>query len=166
VRCPHCGRTGWLNCHGWLRGYGADVGCGNVRKVRGARFFCCNRGNRQGCGKTFSAMLHGNIPTFSVSCGVLWDFIAGVRKGLSRKAAWEAVRSPYSLQTAYDLWNRLRRCQSVVRTRLRKARPPPAQTSPDAMLQTLDHLKAAFPFGDGPVCEYQSFFQQSFLAKT
>lgn len=163
VRCPHCGRTGRLNCHGWLRGNGEDAACD--ARVRGARFFCCNRGRRKGCGRTFSAMLPANMPGFSVSCGVLDNFIAGVGKGLSRKAAWEAVRSPYSLQTAYDLWNRLRRCQSVVRTRLREIRPPPAAASPDSMLQTLDHLKAAFPSGDGAVCEYQSFFQQSFLSK-
>jgi len=165
VRCPHCGRTGRLNCHGWLRGNSEVSGAANGQRIRGARFYCSKRGNRQGCGKTFSAMKPANMPGFSVSCGVLEGFVAGVRKGLSRKAAWEAVRSPYSLQTAYDLWNRLRRCQSVVRTRLHKARPPPRQTSPDSMLQTLDHLKAAFPAGDGPVCEYQSFFQQSFLAK-
>src|SRR6056297_1987040 len=114
VGCPHCGKTGWLNCHGWLRGNGEVVGDGDGRRVRGARFFCCNRGRRQGCGKTFSAMLPANMPGFSVSARILGKFIAGARKGLSRKAAWEGLRSPYSVQTAYDLWNRLRRCQSTV----------------------------------------------------
>lgn len=163
VRCPHCGRRGRLNCHGWLRGNREDTASGS--RVRGARFYCSNRGRRQGCGKTFSAMLSSNMPGSSVSCGVLWDFIAGVRKGLSRKAAWEGLRSPYSLQTAYDLWNRLRRCQSTVRTRLREIRPPPPAASPDPLLQTIDHLERALPSGDGPVCEYQMFFRQSFFAK-
>jgi len=163
VRCPHCGKTGWLNCHGWLRGNSEVVGDGDGRRVRGARFFCCNRGRRQGCGKTFSAMLPANMPGFSVSARILGKFIAGARKGLSRKAAWEGLRSPYSVQTAYDLWNRLRRCQSIVRTRLHRARPPPEAPSPDPLLQTIDHLEKAFPSGDGPVCEYQAFFQCSFL---
>ena len=163
VRCPHCKRLGMLNCHGWLRGNSEDIGRGNGRRVRGARFFCCNRGRRQGCGKTFSAMLPANIPGHSVSCGLVEEFIAGVRQGLSRKAAWEGLRSPYSIQTAYDLWNRLRRCQSTVRTRLHRARPPPEAASPDPLLQTIDHLEKAFPSGDGPVCEYQVLFQCSFL---
>ena len=59
-RCPFCQLIGFLICHGYLRGFSPDCPEGSDSAedaLRGWRFYCSNRGRRQGCGHTFSVLL-------------------------------------------------------------------------------------------------------------
>lgn len=159
-RCPHCGATGFLICHGYLRGYGETNDCDTIR---GRRFFCSNRDRRKGCGSTFS-LLFANLPrNFSVSAATLWNFLKGIAKGLSRKAAWEGLHSPFSLETAYRLWRRIRHSQIPIRARLSRQTPPPRTKASEPLFEMTAHLQTVFPTASCPLSAFQEHFQQGFL---
>jgi len=53
VVCPHCGRANELICNGKLHGNN-PASHRDERIVRGQRIRCSNRGQRQGCGRSFA----------------------------------------------------------------------------------------------------------------
>ena len=59
--CPECGVAETLNCHSKLYGNDPDSTQGG-RIQRGQRVWCCSRGQRGGCGKTFSIFLADVLP--------------------------------------------------------------------------------------------------------
>jgi len=122
--CPHCRQAGYVNRHGSLRGLAEDGRAKDA--VRGRRFFCSNRGHRQGCGHTFSIWLAAVIAGASVRSGLLWRFYLARLSGTSVLGAWESLRSPFSLEAAYRWWRRWRRGQCVLRTVLARGRDPPS----------------------------------------
>jgi hypothetical protein len=138
--CPHCGRYGTLNVHSVLRGYAETSG---AVVARGRRFFCSNRHRRPGCGRTFSVLLSARLRGFVVTAGTLLRFVRAVLGGLSRKAAWER-HGHQSLASGYRLWQRLRRAQPHLRTRLLSRCPPPPCDSPEPLAQLLAHMERAF----------------------
>ncbi len=158
--CPHCGSVGFLICHGYLRGYGES---GHEKVIRGRRFFCSNRGRRAGCGRTFSVLFSGFLRRHTVPAATLWKFFRGVRRGLSRKASWERLGSPFTVETGYRLWKSLRKRQVWIRSRLSRDRPPPATDSAEPIFQLLDHLAAIFPHSPCPIAAFQLRFQRPFL---
>jgi len=158
--CPHCRAVGFLICHGYLRGYGQS---GHEKIVRGRRFFCSNRGRRRGCGRTYSVLFSGFLRRHVVPAATLWKFLRGVRRGLSRKASWEKVGLPFTVQTGYRLWKSLRRRQVWIRSRLSSSSPPPATDSTEPLFQLLDHLRYAFPSARCPIAAFQLHFQCPFM---
>lgn len=153
LRCPHCGRYGTLNAHGWLLGY-AELD--STRVVRGRRLYCSNRFVRPGCGRTFSVLLSHMLAGFTVTTETLAQFVRGVIAGVCRKVAWERVAHVgLSLTTGYRLWQRLDRAQSALRARLCGLCPPPDSQSSLPMAQLLTHLDTAL----GPADDVFGCFQ-------
>jgi len=150
--CPHCGRVGTLNAHGWLRGY-AEVGEGRV--VRGRRFFCSNRHRRPGCGRTLSVLLSGLLVGFMVGAEKLWRFVPAVLSGESRRAAWQRL-GRLSTQSGYRLWRRLSEAQPHLRTPLLGLCPAPPCDDHRPLVQLVAHLQRALPSPtDCPLSAFQ-----------
>jgi hypothetical protein len=124
--CPHCRQFGRLNSHGRLRGL-AEAGPGKAT-VRGRRFFCSNRGRRDGCGRTFSVWLASVLAGFTVRSGRLWRFLARRSEAAGVLRAWVGARSGFSLEAAYRWWRQWRRGECALRTRLWRGREPPDST--------------------------------------
>lgn len=122
-RCPHCQRSGTLNAHGALRG-GAENLPGKDA-VRGRRFFCSNRGNRPGCGRTCSVLLAQVLRHASVRTGSYWRFCCARLSGLGVLAAWEQARTGFSLESAYRWWRRWPQAVAALRSHLWRGREPP-----------------------------------------
>ena len=98
VPCVHCGKVGFLNRHGFLKGYPPK---GSDKLVRGCRIYCSNRNNRNGCGRTCSLLLSTLIIGFSISTGLLWAFMRKVSAGNSIKASWEGLNTGLPVENAY-----------------------------------------------------------------
>ncbi len=160
ILCPHCGRVGYLNGHGFLRGYAED---GQAMVMRGRRFFCSNRYRSQGCGGTFSVLLADMLVGFMVRTRTLFAFLKGVADGLSRKAAWESAAPTFTLEGAYRLWRKLGEALPHIRTLLSRQRPPPASASAEPLVQMLEHLLGVFPSADCPFASFQAHFQVPLL---
>lgn len=138
--CPHCRRTGALIGHGFLRGYSEQ---GSAVVVRGRRVFCSNRGQRPGCGRTFSVLLSAVLHGFVVRTLTLFRFANAVLKGLTRRAAWLSTLSRVlSRSSAYRLWQRLHEAQSALRTRLCGEAPAPACGAREPLAQLFAHMGA------------------------
>jgi len=160
VPCPHCGRTGFLIGHGFLRGYSETE---QEHVVRGRRFFCSNRHRRRGCGRTFSVLLSDVLKGFMVRANTLWNYLKKVAGGMSRRAAWEQTRKSFSRESGYRLWQRLNKAQTHIRTLLCRQRPPPASSSDEPLFQLMDHVNCVFPCASCPFSSFQGSFQSSLM---
>jgi hypothetical protein len=141
VACPHCRRSGTLIGHGFLRGY-AERGSSQV--VRGRRFFCSNRGLRQGCGRTFSVALMTVLGGFIVRTLTLFCFAQAVLGGLTRRAAWlREASGAFALTSGYRLWRRLQGAQSALRSHLSREAPAPLCAAREPLEQLLTHFARA-----------------------
>lgn len=160
-RCPRCGQNETLNRHSFLRGN--DPAQVSGQSDRGQRVFCSNRGQRGGCGKTFSLVLAEVLPRHTLTASLVWRWLVAVLAGLSLKAAAEKVRLPFALETIYRLRRRLRRGLDQVRTRLCREQSPPVSTHTDPLMQTVEHLQAVFPDSACPLVAFQLHFQRPFL---
>lgn len=158
--CPHCGRVGTLNAHGWLRGYSE---LGSERVVRGRRFFCSNRHRRPGCGRTLSVLLCGVLGGFVIGAETLSRFAAAVLSGASRKAAWERLGDGLSVQSGYRLWRRLSQAQPHIRTALLGLCPPPACAEREPLAQLMAHLRRALPSAECVLSAFQLHLQKPLL---
>ncbi len=161
VSCRHCGKVGFLICHGYLRGY-SEVGDKYV--VRGCRFFCSNRFRKKGCGQTFSVFRDDVLRGFVVRTRTLWAYILAVLlDGMSRKAAWERFAKDFTLSNGYRIWRRVLNSQIHIRALLLRERPPPNSFSKEPMTQLLEHFRSVFPFADCPFSSFQNHFQTALL---
>jgi len=115
------------------------------------------------CGRTHSILLAQFVPRYLVGTDTLFRFIHAIRQGLTRKAAWEGLRVPWTLQAGYRIWQRLCRSQSHLRSRLCRRTPPPACPSPHPLFQLIDHLRLAFPDSACPIAAFHLHFQRPFL---
>lgn len=161
-RCPRCGQVESLNRHSFLRGNDPQQTQG--RCLRGQRVFCSNRGQRGGCGKTFALVLAEVLPRHTVTATLLWRWLLELLAGLSIKAAAEKLRLPFVLETFHRLRRRLLRGLDQVRTRLCQELSPPASSQSQPLLQTVEHLRAAFPDSACPPADFQLRFQHPFLS--
>lgn len=153
TQCPHCRRTGALIGHGLLRGYAGQT---SEEVVRGRRVFCSNRGQRPGCGRTFSVLLSTVIFGFVVRTLTLFRFASAVLSGLTRRCAWlGAAAGALSLSSGYRLWQRLVAAQSFLRARLCREAPAPACAAREPLAQLFAHLAAVV--GGGAHCLLESF---------
>ncbi|MDR0353836.1 MAG: hypothetical protein LBI02_11025 [Opitutaceae bacterium] len=137
--------------------------------MRGQRVYCSNRNRRGGCGRTFAICLAEALPRHGVDAAALSRLLAALLAGQSLKAAAEAVRTPFALETFYHLCARMRRRLDALRVLLCRDTAPPACVSADAFPQTLAHLRATFlaanPGADmsGMCAWFQMRFQRPFL---
>ena len=159
--CPHCGCVGTLNRHSHSLGNDPAVADGQI--IRGQRVFCSNRGQRGGCGRTFLLCLAEVLPRHTLTASLVWQWLLKLLSGLSIKAAVEKLRLPFALETFYRLRCKLRQRLDGLRTRLYGEPSPPASRHPDPLLQTVEHLQAAFPRNECPPVDFQLHFQHPFL---
>lgn len=157
--CPKCHAVGCLIGHGYLRGYGETA---DETIQRGWRVFCSNRGRKQGCGRTYPILLARHLYRRLVDAGRLWTFLKGILAGSSIQKAWEAVASPFCLETGYKLWAAFLRNQSAIRVKLLSVANP-ANSALSPRLQTLAHLQTVFPHASCPIVAFQTSFQRAFL---
>ncbi|GEM_PF-1075012 len=158
--CPHCGCVGTLNRHS--RALGNDPGTANGETFRGQRVFCSNRGQRGGCGRTFSCLLADVLPRHTFTAARFWGWLVELLAGLSLKAAAEKLRLPFALETVYRLHRRWQHHLDQIRTRLCRQQLPPVSTQTDPGLQTVEHLRLVFP-GGAALADFQVHFQQPLL---
>ena len=141
--CPLCGCAESLNRHSKL--YGNDPATRNGQSVRGQRVFCSNRGQRGGCGKTFSIFLAEVLPRHTVRAPLLWQLLGKLLAGLTVRSSVQALRLPFALETLYHLLERLRGRLSEVRSLLCREHQVPASCQSEPLLQTVEHLQGVFP---------------------
>ena len=150
-----------MNRHSLL--YGNDPEQSDGRCQRGQRVFCSNRGQRGGCGKTFSVFLAQVLPRHTINARLLWKVLSAWLAGASLKASHEEVRLPLALETLYHLVQRLRARLDQVRARLCRQRKAPDSPHEDPLLQTVEHLRQVFCAALCPVSEFQFVFQRPLL---
>jgi hypothetical protein len=161
LSCPHCDQSQSLNRHSVL--YGNDPFDCAKERVRGQRVFCSNRGQRGGCGRTFSVFLAEVLPRHTLTASLVWQCLLKLLAGLSLKAAAEKLRLPFALETVYRLRRSLRHGLDLLRTRLCREQTPPGSAHPDPLLQTVEHLQVVFPRSGCPPADFQLRFQRPFL---
>ena len=152
---------GALNRHSRLRGNDPSAAAG--QSCRGQRVFCSNRGQRQGCGRTFAVFLADVLPRHTVTAALVWRWLVQWLAGLSLKAAVEKLRLPFALETLYRLRRRLRHRLDGLRTRLSREQSPPASAQADPVLQTVEHFQAVFADRPCPLADFQRQFQLPLL---
>jgi hypothetical protein len=160
-RCPHCHCAQSLNRHSFLRGNDPELA--NGQRLRGQRVFCSDRGQRGGCGRTFSVFLADVLPRLTVSAIVLWQLLLLLLGGQSVQAAASSSGLPFGDQTLYHVLGRVRRRLDVARTRLCQIISFPASCQSDPLLQTVEHFQSAFPRADCPLQEFQTRFQEPLM---
>jgi hypothetical protein len=160
-QCPFCNCCESLNRHSFL--YGNDPNLVSGERLRGQRIFCCDRGQRGGCGRTFSVFLADVLPRFTVTASLLWQLLYLLVDGKSVQAAALSLRLPFASETLYHLLHRLRLRLDILRTCLCKIATVPQSSKSDPLLQTVEHLQAAFPGADCPIGEFQAHFQSALL---
>jgi hypothetical protein len=160
-RCPHCHCAESLNRHSFLYGNDPDRPAG--QRLRGQRVFCCDRGQRGGCGRTFSVFLADVLPRFSVSASLLWQLLLLLLPGGSIQAAIHALRLPFAPETLYHLLQRLRLRLDVLRVNLCQVAPSAPSSQSDPLLQTVEHFRTAFAPAPCPIQEFQSRLQKALL---
>ena len=150
-------------CHSKLYGNDPSARDGKAQRQRGQRVWCCNRGRRGGCGRSFCIFLVDVLPRHTVRSATLWSLLERWLDGGSIKAAAEALELPFGLETLYHLLQRMRRRLTTVRSVLCGQRPPPASSQSDPLLQTVEHLRRLFPQSDCPCADFQLHFQRPLL---
>ena len=164
--CPHCKQTGALNRHGFLRGYDEE----NFRQkaVRALRVFCSNRGNNQGCGRTFSVWIADKVKRLFLDADSLWGFLYQAATTGNKSQAFRKIRSSMGESAVYRIWKRFLQTQSTIRTALAAICSPPRQTTENSSLcaaqATVAHLQQAFKDSDlNPIAAYQDRTQTFFM---
>ena len=94
----------------------------------------------------------------------LSGFLGRLGQGLSRKAAWEGLGTPLSLETGYRIWRRWRRALSHIRTFLHQlGHSPPASGTECPVLELFDQLTEVFPHTPCACAAFQGHFQAPLL---
>jgi len=125
--------------------------------------FCSNRGQRGGCGRTFSLLLADVLPRYTFSASRVWPWLVELLAGLSVKATAEKQRLPFALESVYRLRRKLRARLDALRSRLGREQPPPASQQVDPLLHAVEHLRSVFADEVCPPAAFQLRFQQSFV---
>ena len=163
VPCPHCQSTGNLNRHSISSGNDPHASSGDPQpRHRGQRAYCSNRGQRSGCGRTFSILLAFILPRHTVSAHELHSLLNSPEGTLPERAS--LLKLPFGLETLRSLLRRLRQRLDRLRTQLSSRIKPPASTHSDPLNQTFDHLRSVFSSSTNLVSDFQLSFQAPFLA--
>lgn len=153
---------GALNRHS--RSLGNDPTTTDGQTCRGQRVFCSNRGQRDGCGRTFSFSLVDVLPRHTVTASLVWPWLVKMLAGLSLKSATEKLRLPFALETLYRLRRKWQRGLDAVRTQLCRQQAPPQSKQIEPWLQTVEHPQLVFPASACPPADYQLQFQRPLLS--
>ena len=159
-RCPLCHCAESLNRHSFL--FGNDPAQANGQRLRGQRVFCSDRGQRGGCGRTFSVFLADVLPRFTFTATLLWQWLGLLVAGQTVFATADTF-SPFALETLYHLRARLRLRLDRLRAYLCRLGPAPQSAQADPLLQTMEHFRIAFPRGDCPPRDFQIHFQAALM---
>jgi hypothetical protein len=135
--CAHCGRSGNLVGHGFLRGY---MEHGSERVVRGRRILCSGRGRKRGCGRTVSTLLTHFIQGCVVTALSLWALFCGLAEGLSVERAASKAPFPLAPRSAYRTAAALRKRSFSWRSWLSDTSAPPATDSTRPLGHLSGHL--------------------------
>lgn len=103
------------------------------------------------------------LPRHTLTASLVWRWLLKLLSGLSIKAGVEKLRMPFALETFYRLGRKLRQGLDRVRTRLCSEQSPPVSMHAHPLLQTVEHLQAAFLNSECPPADFQLHFQQPFL---
>jgi hypothetical protein len=160
--CPECGQTETFNRHSKLYGNDPDSTQGGQAQ-RGQRVWCCPRGQRSGCGKTFSIFLADVLPRHTVRASALASLLDRLLQDSSIKAAVEALGLPYALEGLYHLLQRMRGRLAAIRAALCREQKAPASSQSDPLLQSVEHLRSLFPRSQCPLTAFQLHFQRPLL---
>lgn len=160
--CPFCGAAQTLNCHSKLYGNDPDSTTGGQIQ-RGQRVWCCSRGQRGGCGKSFPMFLAEVLPRHTVRASALWSLLERLRQGGSVQAALTALGLAFGLETFYHLLQRMRHRLAGIRAALCREQPPAESLQTDPLLQTTEHLRSLFPKSACPLRDFQLHFQRPLL---
>jgi hypothetical protein len=160
-RCPRCGCNETLNRHSVL--YGNDPAQASGRVARGQRVVSTNRGQREGCGGTFSLFPADILPRHNFTATLLWQLLCALLAEASMKRAAQSLAAYCALETCGHLLHRLRRRLDAVRCRLCLRQKAPESSQSDPLLQTVEHLQSVFPHRPCPLSEWQLAFQQPLL---
>jgi hypothetical protein len=148
--CPHCGRYETLIGHGFLVGYAER---GSAQVTRGRRFFCSNRGNRGGCGRTVSVLLAEFLVGCMVTVATLWALLCNLAGGRSVERAARRSGWPLSIRSAYRVAGTLVQASLKWRSWLSIRVAAPASDSRHPLAQVQAHLIAAL--GPDPLIRLQ-----------
>lgn len=160
--CPHCNLSGFLILHGYLYGYSEYSNSQLI--TRGRRFFCSNRNNKSGCGKTFSVLTAGLLPKFIIGAQSLWRFFVNIKYGLSLACAFRRSGCKMSQSSVYRLFKKFAINQARIRSFLTRINDPPAADHVKSpLIQTILHLNHVFASSACPITEFQHRFQVPFL---
>jgi hypothetical protein len=162
--CPFCRAIGCLVLHGFLRGYEEDS---QQKVVRAQRIWCSPRRQRgkKGCARTFAVYLAEFIPRLRIGTRSLCRFLCAVAGGTARIAAFRAVvPNSFHDSSIHRWWHRFANLrQSAIRSALYSLCQVPAALTATPAIQTILHLRAAFPSSWCPVAAFQLHFQRSFI---
>jgi hypothetical protein len=125
--------------------------------------WCSNRGQRGGCGRSFSIFLAQVLPRHTVTTPWLWKLLCRLLAGASIKAAVESLAPPFALETFYHLLERLHRRLPDLRSRLCREQKPPDSSQSDPLLQTVEHLQIFFTNTSRVLRLFQLRFQHPLL---
>lgn len=106
-------------------------------------------------------MLCDVLPGHTVRASWLWQWLLRLLSGKSVREAAEGM--PFALESFRGLKRKVGRMMDRVRTLLWGERPPPASKQKDPLLQTCEHLQAAFHGSECAVAAFQLHFQVAFL---
>ncbi len=133
------------------------------RRVRGQRIFCCNRGQRGGCGRTFSLYLAEVLPRHTVSASMLWQVLCNLRADSSVKAGVESLRPHFALETLYHLLGRFRLRLPELVSQLNNQSPESKVNLFDPLLRGAEDFQSAFAQEESPLAQFQLHFQKSVM---
>ena len=152
---------GTLNRHSHIFGNHPRSPKGRYR--RGQRVFCCNRGQRSGCGGSFQILFSHVIPRHTFNAPLLWAVmkLLAITGSLSIKAAWENGGSPLTLDGLYHFLQRWRLRLTVLRSALCQIVVSPAGRHADPLKHTIEHFQAAFSPDKNALSGFQIRFQAS-----
>lgn len=104
------------------------------------------------------------IRKLAVTTEQLRTFLEKLCSESAIKHAFELESWCYSHRSIYRLYQQLKRREPFIRTRLMQlSQPPPIPEAGNPLLQTVEHLKAAFGDAACPIAAFQHHFQDSFL---
>jgi len=107
---------------------------------------------------------HTVIKRARIGAQSVWGFLRRIAEGVSPRAAFRAVLpDSFVDKTIYRLKHRFEKRQAQIRTLLVTLCPAPATASPIPLVQTICHLKEAFPNARCPIAAFQKHFSRSFL---
>lgn len=118
IPCPYCSSTGFMICHGYLRGNFEESVHRGKGLIRAKRVFCSNRNRRKGCGRTVSILLSAFLKDLYISSSTLYSLLLWVASG-NRAYTFKASTTPsISVSSCYRLLKALRSSLSEIRVSL------------------------------------------------